>query len=891
MAFSPHQLIAHERVAESKKNEGYFEALIDHYVPDAGIVEEEYAKRRLLYRLVNNDLEALKEVIRQYCDPTGAPEDFRLEDHSFLAFNEIHNKIRILQGEMLRRGGEYAVQLVSESDREQKATEFTDRLSAGVQGFIDAFGEAAGLEPAQREEAISEARKRAAEAYLEAVSHPSQWEALNERMLKMGYERENVIAKRLQSLHHQLVAGVQYVQVGRSYDRVSIDVLNSLHVGCEKSPNEHRVEKSDAVWVTDQLTPREALLLYRDELTSDQIHDLERGTSGGSAFTDYAQRGLDEIGGNGEFVYRTPHAKYTPDRGDRAEGIHRNRREGSNQFRGAMEGERENDDYVVRTRLEVKLLKKVKVLTRTYADGLAVVDFVPFDHPVPRKAKKSKVAIFGRKKITRYRWTEGEVEYACDELWVPRRYKVTRLDEDKIVDWGECEDQPDYTEHPFADFELSIKGLSEDAVNADLVSPVERAMPFLGQYLAIKNLMQREISKYVGSVTDVDFATVPDFVKDFRGVDEDDVSLDQVGGVLHMLRKAGINATDSTQLAGTDVRHTQSRGRTISGQQAAEILNLNRLAQSVREEIGMAMGISPQREAQMIESTASDNKEAQNASHFMTEPLFFANAEVWRSALEEFVHVSLRDLEKALVARDGAKTASLSFLASDGDEEVLRVTPDSFGAAPCAIRLVTGQDQRLYRESMLANLQAFSQNQGEGLKEISTVLRMISSKASPSEVHDAIDALDKERQRRMDERMKAEQEAGMKAEREAAQQAQAAEQRLMAHQERLAQIKRMGQVEAAAEMSSGTKYTADSRQETELQKIALGQNDQDGVNDQLEGLKIVEDIELARRREQREDAKEARASKEAEANVVATSAELKIKEKVADKPAAKPSRQ
>ena len=883
-----YDLIHKQRVPESKKTREYFEALCRYYVPYVGFAREEYVKMRALYRLVNNDLSGIKDQLRAYCAPTTAESLFEVPEHEFLAFNEIFSKTLLLKGEMQRRGVEFVVALRSEIDREAKAAEVKKRINEAMDRAVARIAAAAQQSRSEAHAVQQQASMQLDEDVREAVSHPSAWEKFNQVLLRNAYGREDLTEKRMLSLAHQLCSGIVCVRVGRSHGRTTLEPVNSLHCGFDKSPDEVRIERADAFWETDTMTLREVLLQYGSTMKAEDRKRLEeraglRGGGVGRAWADYAQGSLGVVAANqgqkpGAPKTENTYRSYGAKRPINGAGHERLREEGHSGARGPLEYHHDANDLCSRTRLEVKLLKRVRLLKTVYPDNFAVEDFVPGDFKIPKDADRDRVDRYGTSGVVRHRWSEGATDYECLDLWIPRRYFIDRIDEDIVADFGEVAGQPDYVEDPFNDFELSVKGRAEPAVNAELVSPIARALPPYIQYLIVKNLMTRELGKFQGAVLDVDTATMPEWIKEYSDGD------DHLGGFIKVLRKLGLNVKDSSMLEDANIRHTNSSGQMRSANQASELLALSQLAEVLRIEIGLAMGIAPQRESQMVAETASDNRQAENASYFMTEPLFFNNAKVWRAATEEYLMLRAGEIKRKLRMAGAARTLSLSYLTDTEDEAVLKVTPETFGAFPCVLHLAEARDTKTYREAMLREAQAFAQNQGQGMEEVSRLVQLITSGASPSEIHRDIQRISRDQRNRIEAQEQARQKAEAAAQQEllAAQAKKDQSAHLSALEQK--QLDVNGKIAVADRNLSGVMGSAGIRRQTELEKIALGRTDEDGVNDELEGIKAAKEIQAIDRREAREDKRLVKETKEAEAAVLRDVEDLRIKEKQVDKP-------
>jgi hypothetical protein len=169
---------------------------------------------------------------------------------------------------------------------------------------------------------------------------------------------------------------------------------------------------------------------------------------------------------------------------------------------------------------------------------------------------------------------------------------------------------------------------------------------------------------------------------------------------------------------------------------ANEIFVLQNLLQLIENEIGMALGIPPQREAQFdTNSNASDNRQALLQSYHITEPIMAEIDEVWKCAIEDYVKNFRQYCEIKLERGDNV---FFNYVAPDGTEQLFNVTPKMLSHESFGMYMKSNSSRREYNEYMLSMAQAFAQNAGEGVEAVSQIIKAITGGSSPEETHKLI---------------------------------------------------------------------------------------------------------------------------------------------------------
>ena len=99
------------KLNEEKKDKEWYKYQMDRYVPHTVVpIIEDYQEMKRLYEFVNNDLSNFKDDVAYYC---GSLEEYGATEETLVPYNPIPNKIEVLKGDLLSRGLNYKVMLLT----------------------------------------------------------------------------------------------------------------------------------------------------------------------------------------------------------------------------------------------------------------------------------------------------------------------------------------------------------------------------------------------------------------------------------------------------------------------------------------------------------------------------------------------------------------------------------------------------------------------------------------------------------------------------------------------------------------------------------------------------------------------------------------------------------
>lgn len=748
------------RVPESKKTKDWYVDYMNYVVPSDTTTISDYEQMKRCYEIYNGDIRKLKQALLDFCNPVG---DMGVDDidDELIAYPKLHNKVNVLKGELLKRRDEHKVILLSAQAIREKNKELLERIKNSVDEKvlleIKKFElQTKGMSPAQINEQIEQMRRAEEPKDLLRKDFLSEWEIFGNRVLRFAEYDQDLIRKRMETLEDLCVADRFFVYSGWKHGKPDLQIRNPLFVGFEKAPDEFRVQKSDFIFCRKPITIVDAyqeygtlleedelqeLGMYRHNVTIDKRHDVRGGL---------AVPVFDHID---EELFRS------------LEGFNVvNKDVGLHQGQG-MSKQIPIRNLIWETHFEFKAFRELDFLS--YLDEYnEEVTIMMEDFDIPEYARREKFTNKFGDTSFRYIWFDKvmQTEYKLERLWIPRKYEIVRLGNNIYPIYREVPFQTTDIDRPYSSFELSTKGAIFTSRNAKSVSLIQRAIPIYFQYLLLKHVQNRELAKYQGFIQSIDVDQIPDSL----GEDADGNKIrDKVSAYFAFLRKTNkdlYSGSQTSQGGLPPATRSPGSGGYMLGT-AVELLNLQQIIEFVDREMGMTMGVPPEREAQFSKGTnVTDNQQALVQSGHITEPYFFLHSEVWRSALNDYLINFRTYAERILEANPQKSEHFLHYFLQDGTEELLKITPKMLEHVSLGLQVSNSGGDKLYRDVMLNQIQMFSQGNAEGVEAISSLVKALSSNASPEEVHKLVQLeTDKQSERAMKmEKMRIEAEANAK---------------------------------------------------------------------------------------------------------------------------------
>ncbi len=719
------------RLKDDNKDEEWYKFQANRIIPaHQNMVIEDYYEMDKLYKFLGNDFTAFTEEIKYYC---GSLEEFGATEEELVPYNPVPNKFEVLKGDLLSRGFNYRIMLMTAKAVRQKNEEFVKRIQMSVEQELAAAIQEQKLQLEQMDQEqidkyIEQMRTQAMPWDIDKKNFLSEGEIVFSKLLQYTYKDQDIKSKMLETLEDILAVSRMYVYTGWKMGRPHIEVLNPKHLGFNKNPNEAYIQRGDYVWYRDEITVADALDEYINKLSKEDLAKLiTYGHSVNPLSKDHMTKPV--------FDHSRYYSLLT------ALGETNNKGEGTHQGTSLTNVNLRNTLW--RTHMEFKAYRSVVFLTQEdeYGDKVTVT-LDDASNIIPETASKVKFVNRYGDETEKYMWSDSFGDYEAEVLWIPRRYELTRLGSDIYVDMREVPYQPDYGVHVFSRFELSYKGCVLFNRNTKWVSPLMRAIPYAFQHMTVKRLQDREMAKYVGQEKVIDVDQIPDELgQNFEQNPE--VAQDRVLANEVIARKTGTRYVSGSRTSnGLPVPPTRSMGVTYQVIDASsQLMSLQQLAQAINVEVGMALGIPPQREAMTIpNTTATDNRQALVQSTLATQTIFHYLDNTWAHVLNEHLMNLKQYIQRQFAVSENLESYDLEYVLPDGSREYFSVLPEQMEHLnDIGLYLHDSGKEQLYFNMMLQSVFSFAQNAGEGVESVSGVLKALTTASSVEEMHKVIE--------------------------------------------------------------------------------------------------------------------------------------------------------
>lgn len=714
-----------------KNNSQWFKEYAEYIVPAYNSSIEDYEELKMCYEIYNDDLTRFKDKLDHFCDPLG--ENVGQIEEEIQPYPKLHNKVNVLKGEFIKRGNDHKIVLLSAKVIKDK----DDRLLSAIKESVEekvmleiekVQQQLEGMGEQEIEKYIQELRTQNEPEDILQKNFQSEQEIFYSKALKYCYYDQQIKAKQLETLEDSQVSDRCYIYSGWRHGKPYVEVRNTLFTGFHKDPNEKYVQKSDRIWYKKPITISEVYNTYGHLLTEEEISNLGVHTYSNNYKIDkrHALGGTPVFDQTNEEMWNNIDGSTNGKKDSKEVGMHQGKSDTSYY---------NNERTVWETHIEFVAFRELIFLSYKNEFNNDITLLVSKDFTIPKIAVKEKfINKWGQQSI-KHTWFEENsgTEYTAETLFIPRKYEVIRLGSDVYPIMREVPNQHTNIENPFSNFTLSTFGMIFTARNAKSRSSIQRAIPSYFQFLYVKHIMNRELAKYQGYISAVDTDQIPVAL----GEDMDGELIKDPIAVWTLYRKKlGIDFYSGSQTSTGGLppaTRSPGSGGYILGT-AQEIFTLQQLLQYIDVEIGMAMGISPQREAQFSSSSnVSDNQQAITQSHHITEPYFFELEQLWSQTLLDYLK-NFRTYCKQLMTKSN-NNPLFHYILPDGSEELLEVTDTMLEPIDLGIYVANGGSGAEYNRMMMQLSHSFAQNAGEGVDVVSNIIKQITNGASPEETH------------------------------------------------------------------------------------------------------------------------------------------------------------
>lgn len=757
-----------------EKNLEWYKEKVSELVPSiSSINNEDFKNAKLAYDIYNDDVRALQEVFREKCKDLG----LQVKKYKPQPYPIIHNKINVLKGEMKQRQDEYVINSFSPKINEAK----TKQLKENVESKLDEQAERfiTNLRDGVPEEEL----KRLEEEFLASITpedldiknYKTEEELFLNAALRYCINKHDVLGQKIEHLLDMYASSSIFVYSGYKHGKPYLEIRNPLYCRYFKSGNEKYVNKGSYFIYTKARTYEDVLQDYETYLDEQTIETLKN-----RRYSIHNKK-HDVIGGRAKPVFNTfDQEEYYNVSGYRDKTI--TEFKSNNSY-----NEHTANNLIWETHVEFRVLEEIYFLS--YYDELGVKVTIPVsnDYKIPKGAKKELTdSKFGTETFV-YKWLDNETQFELEELKIPVKHECVIINDDVYVYGRRVPNQHINIEDPYESFNLSTFGVIFSDRNSRIISPIQRVLPLYMQYIFVKYIQNKEIAKYKGYIQNIDVDQIPKAL----GQDAEGNDINDPVQVWMEFLDEGLNFYSGSQtvnnLPPPPTRAPGSSAHVIGV--ANEIFQMQNLAKLIEAEIGMALGVPHQREAEFkAYSNASDNRQALVQSYLLTEPFMAELDEVWRQAVSDWLKNFTTYCQQEL---DRGNTVMFDYILPDGSVELFEVRESMLSHENMGLHLRSNASRREYNETMKSLVQAFAQNTDNAVVVISEITKAIVDGAAPAEVHKMIEIKQNEIEKRMQQMQQMQQEAEEKA------MMSKKEDDELNHQRELEKIREKGRVDAS----------------------------------------------------------------------------------------------
>ena len=564
------------------------------------------------------------------------------------------------------------------------------------------------------------------------MSFLSELEILGNGILNYGIHHEQVRAQKNDGFKHALLSDMEYVYVGIEKGEPKIKLMNSVTVISEKNQDERFTQNGD--WAGNRTVESIERIIEKwgHQMDKEDLKKLEDRLPGAS--TPEITGAIDV---NRESTLMRKYAKNVYNQEFLSENVGNYTHQNDNNYHSFQ-------DYAFVVHVEWKWLREVGFL-ETYDDyGEKDVKVVDATYPIPKGARKVEFTNKWGDPSIKHEWIDIDgYPVSLEKLWIPRVWEGVRIDDDIYAAVREKPNQVLDLDNPFKST-LGYHGLTFNSMNAKSVSLMERMKPFQFLFFVVLHQIKELIPKHIGPIQNFDTSMIDPNLGGVKGEGEGDNYDDALSKTLYY-RQKGLNIYNSmmNNIGGQGVQTNVSRPQPGSVQNmsvAGDLNNLLNLLGWIDVQIGMAAGVSPQREAQFsANSNVSDNQQAIVQSSHITEHYFRKHNDLWKEVMESYINYA----ELAWAGKNMKK----QYILEDTSLKTLEIKETSFNNSSFGLFVQDSGKEQEYMDDMKNLVQAFVQNDAS-IEQVSYILKSRANGSSPEKIHKEIVKL----QREMDER-------------------------------------------------------------------------------------------------------------------------------------------
>lgn len=703
---------------------------------------EEFNNDLSSYKLYNNDIS--QEDFEQVCNPLGI--DVGQYDEEVLPYNKTYTKIDVLLGEEYKRGTNFILALMNAKALEEKDEELKSLYLAYIQEIVEKNeriieAQQQGLPESEIQKIRDEVTQSKTPEDIEKISFMSEMEILGNHVLNYGMYKEDVRSIKNDAFKHALLSDKEFVYVGVNKGEPKIRLCNTLNTFYSKTPNIKYIQDGDYAGEISVMSAEKIIEQYGHVLSKEDLEKLRKRVPGysGKQYTGQLEYNVQDTITN-QYLNSIASMQYIGRNiGNYSDDINANKR-------------LLHDTFCTVVSMEWKWLREICFITKKDDYNQDVIDIIDGDYEIPEDATKVKFINRFGEKSEKYEWTDINGNYVCiEKMWIPRVWEGIRIDNDIYINIREKPFQPYSIDNPF-DIELGYYGCIFNSMNAKPISLMARMKPFQFLFFVVLHQIKQLIPKTIGPIQNFDTSMVD---PNLAGNDSEDPYTEALSKTFYY-RQKGLNIYNSmiNNIGGQPTQTNISRPQPGSVQNMSIGQDLNNLLQLLGWldiQIGLAAGVSQQREAQFSSNTnVTDNQQAIVQSSHITEHYFRKHNELWKKIMEAYINYA------KIAWKD--KKIKRQYLLSDLSLQMLEIKDiNKFINSDMGLFVTDSGKEFEYINNMADMAKMMVQN-GASIQTVSYILKARAQGTSPEEIHKMITKLQTDAENKAQQSAQAEQE-------------------------------------------------------------------------------------------------------------------------------------
>ncbi|RMG73525.1 MAG: hypothetical protein D6711_10695 [Chloroflexi bacterium] len=823
---------------KKRKDSTFYEDVLK-YIGNSGTTRTDIEQKEKYYELFSGNIEPYLNELQQMCND---PLTLEYANDLLLSYNKIFNKYMVLEGDLMRRGLQFKIVLTTDKAIRAKDEEYRRRIMEEVDRDLELIlsksqQQMQGMTPEEVKQFIESYRQKLTPLALDKKTFMSEYEVYKNKMLRYIISSEDVMMKRRKTFRDAFVFGEFYLKNEWRDGKPFIKVLNPLNITYQLDDDYFDISKADWVKYREELTVGEFLDMYINVLSKKDLEEclLSLANTNSSLSKDHITK----------FIHSDMFRKFLSSRGGYGRTTYPN-------YDNSALNTTLMNSVITKEHIEFKAYDEQVFISYTDEYNELVTEIFDDSSIIPEYASKIKYKNEWFEEDYYYQWEQDGIVYKAEIVYIPQRYEMTVINGSKIIQKRKCPMQPIYTEDPFTNFTLSYKGGALNNIGGKNFSLMDNAVPLQLQYLALKAIFDRELSKYKGTRIARDLAQIPDELANTpEGEGE---SSDVITKAEIIAAKTGNEYFDSenTSLGGVPTTRSAPVIPLQLGN-AQELINLQQLMQMIDYELGLATLVPASREGQIIEhSNVTDNERAVIQTTLATESVFYMHDYLWTRCIKECLEQWDMYFKRWFEMNPEEKSTFIQFMSYDRINEIVNIKPEFIAPEDAGIVLSNTVNDMQYMQLIL---QKISQNtQDVSVSEFSNILKQIVTGASVEEIHQSILELEE----RIQQKAAQQQEAQAKQ-----------EQMLIEKQKELAQWTTKLEIEKE-------KALEEERRKTRILEAEIQSSLYERAND-VDRDKIADEIEKEKLKQEHEDRRHDKEMKLKEKEIEVKKAQVRSK--------------